>query len=143
MGFHGLAGAVYQITLWIARFAFLNILWVIFTLIGLIICGAFPATVAAYHVSRQWVQGKSISIFSEYLSEYKKCFIHANILGWSTAPPVFLTVLLALRLAVISQSQYSSIFVMIFSFLFLIISIYIIFLLPVYTHYNVKLGGCI
>ncbi len=42
---------------WITKIAYLNLLWLGFTLLGLIIFGIFPATAATFTVARKWVTG--------------------------------------------------------------------------------------
>lgn len=43
------------VCVWIARLAWLNLLWVGFTLAGLVVFGFFPATVAGYQIARDLV----------------------------------------------------------------------------------------
>ncbi|MFP7169538.1 YesL family protein [Terribacillus halophilus] len=68
---------------WITRMAYVNILWLIFLLPGLVVFGVFPATAAMLTIIHQWLQGKTdISIFGTFLETYKKEFINSNKLGY-------------------------------------------------------------
>ncbi|WP_405096689.1 YesL family protein [Oceanobacillus sp. FSL H7-0719] len=72
-----------RIAVWITRIAFLNILWISYTLLGLIIGGIFPATIAALGVVRKWLMGdEEIKVWETFRRIYKQEFISANGLGW-------------------------------------------------------------
>ncbi|ARK32083.1 YesL family protein [Halalkalibacter krulwichiae] len=74
--------ALYAILEWITRFAYINALWIIFTLAGAILLGLFPATVAMFSVIRQWLKGKTdLPIFSTFWQYYKTEFLKSNRLG--------------------------------------------------------------
>lgn len=75
-------GGFYKLLEWISRLAFLNILWISFSLLGLILFGFFPATVAMYSVVRKWMYGKEdVSIFRTFWTAYKQEFVKSNLLG--------------------------------------------------------------
>ncbi|KAB2335645.1 YesL family protein [Bacillus mesophilum] len=68
---------------WITRAVVLNLLWIFYTLKGLLIGGMFPATAAALGVTRKWVMGDvDISIRKTFKDKYKQEFVNANIMGW-------------------------------------------------------------
>ncbi|SEM48127.1 Uncharacterized membrane protein YesL [Terribacillus saccharophilus] len=68
---------------WIMRMAYVNVLWLVFLLPGLVVFGVFPATTALLHVMHQWLQGKTdIPIFQTFLQTYKKEFVNSNKLGY-------------------------------------------------------------
>ncbi|MBM7677058.1 YesL family protein [Gracilibacillus alcaliphilus] len=72
----------YRIMEWIWRLAYLNILWIFFTLIGLGVFGVFPATASIYAVNRKWLLGDSeIPIFKVFWTSFKENFFKANMLG--------------------------------------------------------------
>ncbi|MCM3716390.1 DUF624 domain-containing protein [Alkalihalobacillus oceani] len=74
--------ALYSILEWITRFAYLNVLWIFFTLTGGIVVGLFPATVAMFSVIRQWLKGKSDQpVFHTFWQLYKQEFRKSNRLG--------------------------------------------------------------
>ncbi|WP_163538528.1 YesL family protein [Gracilibacillus sp. YIM 98692] len=67
----------------ILKIAWLNALWFIFSSIGLVVAGAFPATTAALGVARKWVQQEyHISIYDTFRQVYKREFIKSNVVGW-------------------------------------------------------------
>ncbi|WP_340082545.1 DUF624 domain-containing protein [Terribacillus sp. FSL K6-0262] len=68
--------------LWITRFAHLNALFLLYTLLGLIVAGAAPATIAALQVSRRLLNGEEVKLHRTFRQAYKQEFWSANKLGW-------------------------------------------------------------
>ncbi|RPF54272.1 YesL family protein [Aquisalibacillus elongatus] len=66
---------------WLLRAIYLNFLWMIFTLLGAVFFGIFPATVAMFHISRQWLVEKDLSlrVFKKFWRIYKAEFIKTNV----------------------------------------------------------------
>lgn len=76
MEMNGLMGGIYRVAEWIMRLALLNLLWLGFTIAGLIAGGLFPATQAAFAISRQWIRGETeLPIFKTFLTYFKKKII--------------------------------------------------------------------
>ncbi|MCF6411609.1 YesL family protein [Pseudalkalibacillus salsuginis] len=72
----------YNICEWCMKMILLNLLWLAFSLGGLIIFGFFPATVAMFAVTRMWVQKtEQINFFKAFISTFKKEFWKANLIG--------------------------------------------------------------
>ncbi|WP_404455506.1 YesL family protein [Oceanobacillus kapialis] len=70
-------------SLWITRLAYLNILWISFTLAGLGVLGIFPATAAMFAVVRKWTRGEDeIPITATFWKAFKKEFLQANKMGY-------------------------------------------------------------
>ncbi|KMY49918.1 YesL family protein [Peribacillus loiseleuriae] len=73
---------VYVVCDWIIRLLYLNLLWVVFTILGLVVAGIFPATVAMFSILKEWIhEGKNVRVFNLFLNIYKKEFLKANRLG--------------------------------------------------------------
>ncbi|MBM7571260.1 YesL family protein [Aquibacillus albus] len=81
MNLGGISGVLYNFCVWFTRFAVLNILWFIFTVLGLVIAGFFPATVALLATTRQFINKNDPPIFKTFWHYYKKEFITSNKLG--------------------------------------------------------------
>lgn len=78
----GLTGGLYRIFEWIYRLAYLNLLWLLFTLVGFIIFGLGPSTLAMYSIMRKWINGEEgFSVFQSFLEYYKSGFKQANVIG--------------------------------------------------------------
>ena len=68
-----------QITTWMMKIAYLNILWLLFTIAGLFLFGLFPATAAMFSVIRNWFIGKSeVSIWTAFWGFFQKNFVKLN-----------------------------------------------------------------
>ncbi|MEG9295887.1 YesL family protein [Mangrovibacillus sp. Mu-81] len=61
------------------KLAYLNLLWILFTLTGLVIFGLFPATIAMFTIVRKWLQrADEVPVFRTFWHTYKKEFIRSN-----------------------------------------------------------------
>lgn len=66
----------------ISRMAYVNLLWIFFTILGLIFFGIMPATVALFAVTRKWMMGEQdIPVFKTFWQTYRKEFMKSNLLG--------------------------------------------------------------
>jgi len=67
---------------WMLKIAYLNILWIVFTVIGLGLFGLFPATGAMYIIVQQWLRKEPVDkVFHTFWIAYKKEFISLNKFG--------------------------------------------------------------
>lgn len=91
---NGLMGGIYRVAEWIMRLAILNLLWLGFTIAGLIVGGLFPATQASFAITRQWIRGETeLPLFKTFLSYFKKDYWKVQRLGFClTAIGFILTV---------------------------------------------------
>ncbi|KLT18613.1 hypothetical protein AA980_09445 [Neobacillus vireti] len=65
------------------QFAYLQLLWIIFVIIGLGAFGIFPSTAAMFSVVRKWIMGEvDVPVFKTFWKTYKTEFIKVNGLGW-------------------------------------------------------------
>ncbi|WP_332696088.1 YesL family protein [Halalkalibacter lacteus] len=134
----GVIGGFYRVSEWIMRLAYINILWILFTIIGLIFLGFMPATVAMFTIIRKWLMGEEDTpIFKLFLTTYKKEFIKVNLLGLIMfAIGYILYIDLQFLSQVSGMLQYIlTAGLIIIGFFFLIMVVYII---PVYVHYDLK-----
>src|SRR5690625_4423821 len=78
-----LLATLYQLCYWITHFAYLNLLWVLFILMGGILFGIFPSTVALYTIARKHTLGEhDIPIFKTFYHTFRREFFRSNGLGW-------------------------------------------------------------
>ncbi len=135
----GLSGRIFKISEWISRLAYINILWLLFTLAGLIVFGLMPSTVALFTVVRKWVLGqKDVTVFSLFWNTYRKEFVKSNILG--VVLVIFGYVLYVDLVFIPAEGIFYTLVrfgVLVISFLFLIVLLYIF---PVYVHYEWKIN---
>src|SRR5436190_181234 len=57
------SNAVYTFCDWIARLAYINLLWILFTLSGFVVFGFFPATIAMLATLRQFIRKNHPPVF--------------------------------------------------------------------------------
>ncbi|QIZ07545.1 YesL family protein [Priestia megaterium] len=130
----------YSISEWIMKFAYVNILWISFSLLGFIAFGFFPATTAMFSVVRKWVLKQSdIPVLKTFWFTYKKEFVKSNLLGlviilvgifmYSNIRIVEATTVHELKLLYIPN--------VIVIFIFLLTLLYIF---PVFVHFDVSLA---
>ncbi|KGA97632.1 hypothetical protein AJ85_09250 [Alkalihalobacillus alcalophilus ATCC 27647 = CGMCC 1.3604] len=136
---NGVYGVFYRAFEWIAKLAIVNILWVGFVLLGGIILGVFPATVAMFTLARKWINGEQeLQISKEFWQTYKREFVKSNGLGFiltSLAVILFIDLYFFYHL----ESGMSQIFFYLFvviAFNYLVMTLYIF---QVYVHYDLKL----
>lgn len=75
-------GVVETVSVWVMRLVFLNLLWLFFSLAGLLIAGTAPATAAAFGVMRNWITDEEpvVGPVRLYWRYFKKTFVQANVL---------------------------------------------------------------
>ncbi|MEH7386254.1 YesL family protein [Bacillus sp. JJ1521] len=119
----------------ISRLVYLNLLWLLFTAMGLVVAGLVPATVALFAVTRKWIMGdEDIPVFSTFWSVYKKEFLKSNLLGLTLSIAGYI-----LYVDLVFLPTTSTIYLVVRYSLIAISSIFIVILLyifPVYVHYN-------
>ncbi len=129
---------IYRLADLIMRIAYINLLTLFFTLVGLIVFGFFPALTAAFYIIRKWLTGHSdIPITKNYWSIYKKEFFKSNIIGFilfviGSLLYVNLSIAEVIQFKLIHYSYYP---ILLVSILFFCACLYIF---PVYLHYNVS-----
>lgn len=72
------AYSLFDTLLWIAC---LNLLWLGFTLGGLVLFGAGPSTIAAHELVRRRVQGDVAPLTRAFWHSYRHNFVRGNVLG--------------------------------------------------------------
>ncbi|MCJ8009082.1 YesL family protein [Lederbergia wuyishanensis] len=139
MEMNGFLGGLYKLGEWIIRLVYVNILWILFILVGGIALGIMPSTAALFAIMRKWMIGdENLPVFKTYWHSYKKEFTQSNIIG------LILGILLLIfyidyRVILISQGasfQILALFLIIILFLFTLMCLYIF---PVFVSYELKL----
>ncbi|MEK4566810.1 YesL family protein [Alkalihalobacillus sp. FSL R5-0424] len=78
----GIWGSFYRISTAIYKLAYVNALWLGFTIVGLVVFGFMPATIAMFAVCKKWMQGDwDEPVFATFWANYKKEFLRSNGLG--------------------------------------------------------------
>ncbi|MFF3100242.1 YesL family protein [Viridibacillus arvi] len=135
----GLIGRIYSLCEWIMRFAYINILWIFFTLLGFIVFGAAPASAAMFAISRKWVMGKEDTpIFSVFWDTYRKGFVKANLVTFFM---LLIGFLLYIDIRLFQQME--NIISYVISFILMgVLLIYFaacFYIFPLLVHYEIKI----
>ncbi|SFM11577.1 Uncharacterized membrane protein YesL [Gracilibacillus orientalis] len=133
----GLSNVIYKTCNWIMLFAYVNVLWWVFTLVGLGIFGLFPATIATFTVVRKWIIDKedSVYIFKLFVSTYKQLFVQSNAIGLVL---IIFGLILYTDFNYINQSNgmFINAMTLVFSIILVLFAVISLFIFPVYVHYK-------
>ncbi|SDN07222.1 Uncharacterized membrane protein YesL [Fictibacillus solisalsi] len=136
-------GGFYMACVWFARFAFSSVLWLLFSLAGLIIGGVFPATAALFAVERSWIRKEeSPSLIRQFWREYRTQFVKANLLGYFM---VLFGLLLWVNVKLVFPVDYflvGGLKVLLLGLFFLYV-IVMLYLFPVLAHFKGGLMDCV
>lgn len=127
-----------RFTEWFTRLAYINLLWIGFTLLGVIILGIVPASVAMFAVLRKWIKGDLDSpVFKTFWSFYRKEFLKSNISG---IVMMAIGYILYLDIFVFNLQEYLPMELIqlplyILAILYLMM---MVFFFPVYVHFELK-----
>lgn len=130
-------GYIYTILDWITKFAFLNVLWIVFSLMGGIIFGVFPATIAMFTITRNWATGNTeLPLFKSFWEYFRSEFFRSNLLGIFVIIGLFITILDLLYIQMHGTLNWT--FIPLFAFI-LLFGLFLFYLFPTYVHYDIKL----
>lgn len=132
----GLTGGIYKISLWIMRLSLANLLWILFTILGAVIFGIFPATTALFTIIKKWIKKEyDFAIFKTFWVAYRDDFKKSNIVGF-----ILLTIGVFLYFDFKILNLYENQLLKIIQILLVGISIFYIvtvtYIFPVLVHYK-------
>lgn len=136
------SGFIYNVLEWITRFAYVNLLWILFSLLGAVLFGFYPATLAMFAICRDWLRGDTgKAIFPSFWEYYRRDFVKSNGLG------LFVTAIVAFIAADIFYIQTSSenlswTYIPLFAFM-LLFAMFLFYLFPAFVHFDMKNGQVI
>ncbi|GAA0307392.1 putative membrane protein YesL [Gracilibacillus halotolerans] len=137
----GLLGKFYHFGETVLLLLYVNFLWICFTLLGGILFGIGPSTVAMFAVFRKWSMGEGdMPAFKTFWSVYRKEFVKANVLGIILL--LFGYMLYVnfnfLSLTDISGESFIRVMLIIATAVYVLMIIYIF---PMFVHYENKIFG--
>ncbi|WP_078435046.1 YesL family protein [Metabacillus halosaccharovorans] len=129
----------YLLLEWVMWLAYINLLWIGSVLIGFIVFGIFPATVAMFTVIRHLLlkdtTGKQI--LKTFALTYKKEFFKSNLIGLIFSLVGYLLYLDFLYIQNMTGATYY-LFQIGLIFISIIYFISLLYIVPVYVHYDLK-----
>jgi uncharacterized membrane protein YesL len=139
MEINGVWGSLYRVSIWVSRFALLNVLWIVATLIGFILLGIFPATIAMFTVVRKWVQKEyDIPVFRTFYKSFKTNFLQANGFGIITYVFGYILSVFLKYTGLMNDSVFHSVLLGIFVLAAFFYVMLLVYIGPVYVHYNLN-----
>lgn len=123
---------------WVMRLAYVNILWILFTLFGGIILGVFPATIALFTIIRKWLLKEiDCPIWSTFKQSYRREFLKSNKLG---AIIVYIAMFIIVDFVLIKtlSSNWQSILLVPLCIIAIAYVIMLTNIFPLYVHYELK-----
>lgn len=132
----GFMRGIYRISEWTMRLMYVNLLWVLFTFLGLVVLGFFPATTAMFTVMRKWVMKHDIPVFRTFWNAYKSEFMKSNYVGLILILLVFflfsnVKIVAAITVPILKLLYIPNII------LILIFLLALLYIFPVFVHFNV------
>lgn len=140
---NAISSFIYNALEWITRLAYLNLLWLFFTLLGGVIFGFFPSTTSMFAIVREWLKGETeIPLFSTFWKHFKEEFMKSNLLGVLVT---LIIVIIGLDIIYIQSTNSDLLtwtYLPLFAFMLLFI-MFLFYLFPSFVHFNLKLGPII
>ncbi|MRH42791.1 DUF624 domain-containing protein [Aquibacillus halophilus] len=135
---NGSGGGLYRILEWIMWIAYINLLWVGFSLLGLIVLGVFPATVAGFTVIRGLLmKNTDTPIIKTFFRTYKNEFFKSNAIGF-----IFVVVGYILYLDFVFIGNINGLLFYVLQiglvFVSLVYLIALLYIMPVYVHFDLN-----
>ncbi|MED2943404.1 YesL family protein [Bacillus swezeyi] len=134
---HALSNGFYRFCEWVMRLAYLNLLWIGFSLAGAVVFGLAPATAAMFAVTRQWVMGNTdIPVFQTFFQTFKKEWAKSSVLGLILSS-IALLLYVDFNIAAVYFHDQPAVF-SIFISLFIIYAIILLYTFPIDVHFEMK-----
>ncbi|MEK3888746.1 YesL family protein [Bacillus sp. FSL K6-3431] len=131
-------GKLYQLSEWAMKLALVNLLWLLYSVLGLLIFSLFPATSAMFYIIRKWLIGETeIPLWKTFHQQFKSDFKQINIIGVLFFL-IGLLLFIDVRFFISSHNpllNIAGIFVLLVVFIYAACLIYIF---PIYVHYQLR-----
>ncbi|OLS42170.1 YesL family protein [Bacillus sp. MRMR6] len=138
MQMNGVLGGFYRLCEWVMKLAYINILWIFFSILGLVVLGLFPATTAMFAIVRKMLMGEDdVPVFKTFWATYKIDFIKSNLLGLTMVVAGYILYIdlafLRTTAGLLNLLYYPTLMV---SLGFILTAFYVF---PTYVHFDIKL----
>lgn len=133
---NGAMGRLYNGMEWLSKLVYIQFLWVLGSVVGLVIGGVFPATMAMFAVLRKMIQGDDdFSFFKTFWASFRAVFWKANALGVIVAFFSFVLYFYLTLMKSLDGALFVFLYIGLLSFTFIFI-VANLFLGPVFSHYE-------
>ncbi len=123
--------------IWMIKLAYINILWLLFTIVGLVIFGLFPATVAMFTIVRKWIRKENnVKIFSVFWIVFRTEFIKANGFGLLF---ILIGYILYYDFTFLQLNDGKLVYLLpVFIFILVSYAVTLLFFFPVFVHFDLR-----
>ncbi|RKL66917.1 hypothetical protein CR203_13895 [Salipaludibacillus neizhouensis] len=137
----GLMGGIYKISDMVMKLAYLNILWFLGVLSGLVVFGIMPATVSLFSVIRGWIlNDDEMTIHKKFIETYKKDFFPSNILGLIILFVGYGFFINYQFLGSMNEESSLTLIILVGNILVaILLGIFLLFIFPIYVHFDMSL----
>lgn len=133
------SSVIYSILEWITRFAYVNLLWILFSLLGVIIVGFFPSTIAMFAIVRDWIRGDTEKpVFKTFWNYFKAEFWKSNRLGILLMVIVCIIGIDLWYIQINLNELLTWTYTPLFAFMVLFL-LFLFYIFPAFVHYDLKL----
>lgn len=119
-------------------YCYLNVLWILFTLLGFGFFGLFPATIVMFDILREWhIKQNDPKLFPYFFKKYKRVFLKANLfagLFYLTGQTLLMFLQILQANAGVGYAVSSGI---IFGMLMIFIVV-LIYFFPIFSHFDLS-----
>jgi len=128
------SSTLYHYLEWVTKLAYLNVLWILFTLAGVVLLGIYPSTVAMFAICRQWLKGNTdFPLFPTFWKYFKTEFVKSNLLGIIIS--IILSGVVLNILFINTENPSQLVIVPLFAFM-IIASIFFMYIFPTFVHFD-------
>lgn len=121
---------------WLTDMVYIQMLWIVYMLLGIVVAGFFPSTIAMYTVIRNYLfYDKKTLIGRQFKEAYKTNFKRANLFGYLSLT-IYICLILYFRMSVNIGNQFAFVFVGLAFTLLVLYSIVSLYFFPVYVHFD-------
>ncbi|MBA9026654.1 YesL family protein [Peribacillus huizhouensis] len=137
----GYMGKLNTVMEWIARFFIVQLIWILFCIIGLFVGGVFPATFTMFAICRKWINKQTeFPLFRTFWKLYRASFFKANILGWVMVATGF-SLFYYFQLFRGANDTIQLVLFFVVSAMSIVYLMTIMFVIPVFVHFDIKLAN--
>lgn len=129
-----IATVYYKYAQKVSNVFYLNLLWILFSVLGLIVFGVSPATTVLYKLSARLLRGENFPIFNTYWADFKAEFVKANLLGGTLVISLYFLLVQYQILSLYNNLYFLIARYIIIGFVFLYL-LMTVFILPVFAKY--------
>ncbi len=136
----GFTGGFFRFSEWAMKLAYLNLLWILFSILGFGVFGIMPATVATFTIARKWLKQEDIPIGKTFFFTYKKEFLKSNVIGFILAITGMILYVNYQYLHVVENPIIHIVVVSLILMMSILYGILILYIVPVYVHFDLGLS---